>query len=541
MRKNLKSKISLLALCAVTASLSSCTKKDNRIVVSWWNNYRDPYVDKVDIEASKTNSSYNEYWFAKDVIAKFEEEHPNVRVDMVYKGGYTDIANEIKSGMTTGNYPSLASGYPDNTAVYNDNGISFDVSTLIDDAKYGFGKKASKDANYTDDDDASLYVADDSTAKADFSSTFLDIEKKMYSGHLYSMPYSKSSEALYINQDMMDKVGAGKAGTDTKTSKGTASYTAPVAAASKVKYTLDYDNSGKVTFGDLVELGRKAKADFPELFGDDVRKDAKGNLKAAPIIWDSAENLFITACEALNIPYVNAEGKDVAHQVLFNNDEAKKVVKYLKGLFDEGIFATKNQLYYSNESKEWHQYPTQLLHDGAALAIISSTAGARYVVDEGYNTTITEVPSFSAKEMGLDKELVSQKAISQGPSIAFFKNSDQRVPRAAFEFYKFLTNKTNSAQLSRKTAYFPLRTSANEVITAEYKNVTKKGDVAVKNMFDLNTTYTKNNCNFMTQAFTYSAACRTYVGKLVDTIFAGASTDDAINTAFTNAYNNSVK
>lgn len=544
MKKYLKSKISLLALCAITTiSLSGCKKKDNTITVTWWNNYKDPVVDKVDLEESKKSSTYNEYWFAKDVIAKFEQSHPNIKIEMTYKGGYNDIATEIKNGMATGNYPSLASGYPDNTAVYAENGITYDVSSLIDDERFGFGKVGSANATYTTEDDASLYSDDSSTSKSDFSSNFLSIEKTMYSGHLYSMPYSKSSEALLVNKDMMDKVGAGKAGTDTTTiSKGEVvpSYTAPVAQASKTAYTLDANGDGTVTFGELVAVGRKAKADFPGVFGSDVNKDEKGLfLVAAPIVWDSAENLFITACEALGIPYLDANGSDASKQVLFNNDDAKKVVTYLKTLFDEGIFATKNQLYFSDEKKGYHQYPTQLLHDGKALAVISSTAGARYVVDDGYTADILSVPSFSASEMGLTGDKVSLKAISQGPSITFFQSQggDVRIPRAAFEFYKFLTNSANSAELARKTAYFPLRTSASNTIINEYKNKTSKSDVAVGKMFELNNSYNEKKCNFMTQAFTYSAASRTAVGKLIDSVFTGTS----VNEAFKNAYTSVVK
>ena len=108
--------------------------------------------------------------------------------------------------VSTGNIPSLASGYADNTAVYANQGVALDISSFIDSPKFGFGKKGNSNATYFENDSADNYVEDTTTAKADFSSSFLEIEKGMYTGgKLYSMPYSKSSEALYLNKDMMDK------------------------------------------------------------------------------------------------------------------------------------------------------------------------------------------------------------------------------------------------------------------------------------------------------------------------------------------------
>lgn len=535
MKKYLKSKTLGLSLLALTGLLTSCEsgKVDESkwtdagtITVTWWNNYADPAEKNISLEEARTNRTYNEYCFAYDVIQEFEALHPNIKVNMSYKGSYSQIASEIKSGIATGNYPTIASSYPDNVAVYVNNGISYDVKDLIDDSHYGFGKRGKATATYTNQDSDDLYEDDSSTSKDDFSSSFLSIEKSMYNDHLYSMPYSKSSEALYVNQDILDKEGAGATGTSNSV------YTAPVAASSKTKYTLDANGDGKVSFFELIEVGRKAKADYPTVFTD--AKDSKGYLTACPIIWDSAENLFITACEALGIPYVDANGDGVAKQVLFKNDDAKKVVSVLKGLYDEGVFCTKNQLYYSDETKGYHQYPTQLLHDGKAVAIISSTAGARYVADDGFTATISEVPTFSKKDFGLgDDATQNLKAISQGPSLTFFANSDPRVPRAAFEFYKFLTNSTNSATLAKKTSYFPIRTSSNNTIVSEYASVTAKADVYTKKMFELNNTYNSKSCNFMTAAFTYSAASRTAVGNLLDAVLF-SNTD--VNTAFDNAY-----
>ena len=158
----------MLSVFAFTAPLASCKKnEDDRIAVTWWNNYVAP-TSGTD-EENRKNASYNEYYFAKDVIDQFEKDHPNIRVDMVYKGKYNEIANEIKDGISTGNIPSLASGYADNTAVYANQGVALDISSFIDSPKFGFGKKGNSNATYFEHDSADNYVEDTTTAKADFS------------------------------------------------------------------------------------------------------------------------------------------------------------------------------------------------------------------------------------------------------------------------------------------------------------------------------------------------------------------------------------
>ena len=559
MKKNLKLSLLMLSVFAFTAPLASCKKnEDDRIAVTWWNNYVAP-TSGTD-EDNRKNTKYNEYYFAKDVIDQFEKDHPNIRVDMVYKGKYNEIANEIKDGISTGNIPSLASGYADNTAVYANQGVALDVSSFIDSPKFGFGKKGNSNATYFENDSADNYVEDTTTAKADFSSSFLEIEKGMYKGgKLYSMPYSKSSEALYLNKDMMDKVGKGECGTTTAGKGNTnLTYKAPEAAATKIKYVLDTNSDGTVSFLELIDVARKAKADFPSIFNDSGRykddshdgggTDQEGYKYACPIVYDSAENLFITACEALGVPYLNANGTDAASQVLFNNADAKKVVTQLKAWYDEGLICTTNQLYYTNKSKGYHQYATQLLKNGKAIAIISSTAGARYVADEGFICEIQDNVSYLRSDFGLEggKTTPVKKVISQGPSISFFKNKDERVERASFEFYKALTNSTNSYKLASKTSYFPIRVSSNNQIVEEYKEAIKKdnGTYAERQkantgkMFNLNVKYNNEKVNYMTQAFTYSSASRTAVGNLMSSVLKEGV---EVDTAFSSAYNTVVK
>ena len=187
---------------------------NKQVEVTWWNNYQTPDASKTE-EENRKNKNYFEYYYAQDLIAEFNKVHPNITIHSEYKGNYPEIADAIKKGMDTGNFPTIASTYQDNVAIYVDNEISYDMTA--------FAAELEKDS--------------------DFNQNYLAIEKGCFNGKYYSLPYSKSGETLAINQSVFDLEGAGKAGEDT-TKKVTDKegkesivpvYTAPEAAATKTK------------------------------------------------------------------------------------------------------------------------------------------------------------------------------------------------------------------------------------------------------------------------------------------------------------------
>lgn len=214
---------------------------NKQVEVTWWNNYQIPDASKTE-EENRKNKNYFEYYYAQDLIAEFEKAHQNIKIVTSCPGGYNDIADAIKKGMDSGNFPTIASTYQDNVAVYVDNEISNDMTA--------FAAELEKDS--------------------DFNQNYLSIEKGCFNGKYYSLPYSKSGETLAVNQSVFDLVGAGKAGNDT-TKKVTdkdgkvsvvPSYTAPVAEATKTKYEIPQN------FYEMIEVARKMKADFPGVFAN---------------------------------------------------------------------------------------------------------------------------------------------------------------------------------------------------------------------------------------------------------------------------------
>ena len=483
------------------------------VTIKWWNNYKVP--SNPDDESTRSGSTYREYWYARDLIAEFSKAHPNITVETSYKGSYSDIVTATSTALGTGDQPNIVSCYGDSVAVF---------------------RNASEDAVLDMTGYAQNLVED-----TDFNQNYLSIEKSMYGGRFYSLPYSKSAETLVVNQSMFDKVGAGKAGTDTI--KGEAAvYTAPVAAASKKAYTIPENIYG------LMDLARTMKTDFPELFAD--QKDENGFFKAVPFCWDSAENMFISALKNSGIDYTDGTKENAVDRVLFKNDDAKKLMVQMKKWNNEGLFCTQSQLPITDAAKGYHQYSSNMVVAGSIAMCVSSTAGARYfATDGGFKASFYHPVSW--KENGQAKDA---NVISQGPSLCFF-DKGKEANDASFIFYQYLTNATNSGALAAATSYFPLRAKGyeNETIAAAVTAATtgttaealykEKNTTYTGNVLALNTTYTENNNYFLSPVFSESSATRTAVGKLVAEVFdnqkvtTDAEIEAAVNTAFDNAYN----
>lgn len=482
---------------------------DKQVEVTWWNNYQTPDASKTE-EENRKNKNYYEYYYAQDLIAEFEAVHPNIKIDSQYKGNYTKIATSIKDGIATGNFPTIASTYQDNVATYVDNEISYDMTA--------FAAELEKDT--------------------DFNQNYLSIEKGCFNGKYYSLPYSKSGETLAINQSVFDLEGAGKAGEDTTI------YTAPVAKDTKTKYNVPEN------FYEMIEVARKMKADFPDLFKN--QRDAKGYFTAVPFCWDSSENMFISLLKNAGIAYTNGNGADAVAKNTWFSDEAKALMMQIKKWNNEGLIATQNQLPITDEKNQYHEYSSNMVTKGTIFMAVSSTAAASYfATNGGFKASLNHAMNWKEGTKAKDA-----KVISQGPSLTFFRNKDNDVNKAAFEFYKFLTNTENSAKLAVTKAYFPLRetsyktetvkaltdaagtTDAKAAYKAKYNDYTGQ---ALK----LNETYTSENAYFMSDVFVGSAETRTAVGKLVKDVFDAkleeTDTDVKLKAVVDKAFDNAKK
>lgn len=504
----------LVALTASVLVLNSCNIGDD-ITLVWWNDYQQP-------DAKKPTADTSRYDFAQSVIEAFEEAHPNITVEQRQYASYSEIASKIRTGLNSHVIPNIASVYPDDAATFGD--AVLHAGQYFDDATIGFGKTTDAEGNVVDDP---------KTLKSDID---FNSEKTSYGDDeddFLTLPYSRSSEALWINESVFDKVGAGAAGhtaSDDPKVNGGEQYIAPVAIDSKKAYEVP------TTWSEMIELARQMKKDFPETFAN--QRDEDHWFTAVPICYDSGDNLFISLCKMMGINYTS----DI--RATFDNDDVKKMLVQLKEWNNEGLICTADQFYisgYSDTGEAYHQYSTSMVNFGKTFMLISSTTSGMYLFADGYKADVVSTPTAGKADFPIfnSTDAGEHYAIAQGPSLVLFRDNNEDVQKATFEFYKFLTNTDNSAGLAATTGYFPIRSSSNDtdavknIVAAADDEVSEntttaetqqdKKDTYLGRSYKLNEQYTEEGCYFAAPVYNTdqgsSAAARSAVGKLINDLF----------------------
>ncbi len=497
-----------LASCGGTTNNDSSAKDSSaeaeKVTITFWNNYSEDPTGR----GTDDDDSYKAYWHMVDMIAEFEKENPNIKVETKAYKNYSAIATDVDAALKSGNTPSMAVTY--GTYAYNWEKYLVNVTDK--------GEAMEKDS--------------------DILSDYMKAEKQQYGGSkYYTLPFGKSTEALMVNREVFNAVGATAAGVAQENG-----YPAPVAASTKTAY------SHPETFSDMMVLARQMKTDYPDVFA--TQKNEDGYFTACPIIYETAENLFCTVMESAGISYM-AASDSASTGVLFNNDKAKEAIVQLKKWNNEGLICVSDNLYFTDEAKGYHAYPSSVFADGKCFMIIATTRGSAWMVGDGYTVDYTKLPKWDASS--------TVKTTSQGGSICFFQKSNRAEQDAAIAFYDFLNEKENLAKLSVATDYCPIRSSAYETddikanVQAYKTGVSASSSKADKtkayagNVLDLNESYAKSGESFMSPVNKYSSNFRTAAKNLIINVFkdTAATTDEAIKTLveseFTKAYTATVK
>ena len=124
-------------------------------------------------------------------IADFTALYPNVSVNLRIYTDYARIYNDVITNIATGTTPNVCITYPDHIATYltGDNCVVA-LDDLFANEKYGLGGSE---------------VLFDSPAQEEIIPKFL--EECAFSGSHYAIPYMRSTEAVYINRDFVEKLG----------------------------------------------------------------------------------------------------------------------------------------------------------------------------------------------------------------------------------------------------------------------------------------------------------------------------------------------
>lgn len=472
-------KVSILMFPLLIASLAGCNGGGNnnsgKVVVKFWHTFGQKP------EAALKSKIEN---FVKLVK---ENEGVDVEVELSYQGAYKDMPSKVKTGIATGDQPTIAVAYPDHVADY----LAFEAD---EPGKYVVNfDKFLKDSAVTFGTEA--YYGD-TMPESDMVKSYMDEGRSLQREGSYLIPLMKSTEIMTYNL------------TAVKTAMSFAYPDVPVDRVAEFMKT--------ITWEQLIEIARAAYE----------HKDQISTKLEYPIYYDSDSNLFITELYQNKIGYssIGSDGKGrIDFEETENLAKAKTIIGNLKQAHDDHLLTTQGVegTYASNAFKEVK-----------TLFSIGSTGGTGYTIPDAgqFETAFAKVPT-----MG---EQVAY--ISQGPSVCMLNNpslekaDNEAAIKYGWKLIKYLTSKQVNVSLcvNGSEGYSPVRTSC--YTTETYSDFIDGGEgyaeAALVTQNDINGRY------YNSAVFPGSATLRQEVGSLVTNVLNGKSTlDDAFTTAINNA------
>lgn len=434
-------------------------------------------------------------------VESFKEVEPNVNITVTqYSGDYSSLAQNIIDGFAVGNYPDLAMVYPDAVADFINYAKCYNLDSYINNATYGWSEEE----------------------LADIVPAFLEEGKEYIIPGTYSLPFSKSTEVVYYNKDVILREWPG-------INNGN-----PI--------TENYLNNltWEEFWGELCPAIMAYVAEHPEEgILDTTQPDY------AIMGYDSDANFFITLAEQYGYDYTSVDQNTGKGSADFVNDGMKGLIK------DLSTYANKH---YILTQKSTGKRANDYFKTNQVLFSVGSTAGATYQVDTAnpIDMGIMKLPHAEGKE---------EKVILQGPSMAFLSHQkndgsiDTDRQLASWLFYKhMITGKTengyNAAEWSFQTNYLPVLRSIYE--SDDYKEIYDESqypenstyEIACCRIAELATEL--NDSYFTSPAFPGSNSCRDEVDTLLGTAVkegtsGGTLSDSRINELFNTAFTNASK
>ena len=405
----------------------------------------------------------------KKAISDFEALYPNIKVNIRLYTDYGRIYNDVITNISTGTTPNVCITYPDHIATYR-SGINIvaPLDELLADPEYGAGGNGL------------LYDAPDTN---ELIPEFLN--ECYLGGTCYAIPFMRSTEALYINEDMVRSLG--------------------------------YEVPDILTWDFVWELSEKA-----------LEKNSDGTFKIngqkvlIPFIYKSTDNMMISMLKQKDAPYSDEDGN-----IGIFNDTTEELLLEVGEHAATGAFSTFKV----------SGYPGNFLNAGQCMFAVDSTAGATWMGSDAplsdiapenkvsFNTVVRPVPQFDIND---------PKMISQGPSICIFNKEDPQEVLASWLFAQFLLTDGVQTAYAGTEGYVPVTTKARD--TREYRDYLKlegTDDKHYQVKLDATKLLLNNTANtFVTPVFNGSASLRDAAGALIENVTKASVRHITVDEAF---------
>ncbi len=421
---------------------------------------------------AKNDTNQTQISVYKKAIADFEAAYPNVTVKMKPFTNYNDIYKEVITNIPTNTTPNVCITYPDHIATYKTGkNTVVPLDDLIADEKYGLGGSG---------------VNFDAPTKEEMVSKFMDEGK--IGGVQFALPFMRSTEACYINRDMVEKLG--------------------------------YEIPDVLTWDFIFEVSAKA-----------MEKDAEGNFKIngqkvlLPFIYKSTDNMMIQMLKQKGAGYSTDDG----HIEIFN-DTTEEILYMVADAAESKSFTTF----------KIKGYPGNYLNAGQCIFAIDSTAGATWMGSDApqsdiseeeivkFETVVRPIPQFDTE---------NPQMISQGPSICLFNKADRQEVLASWLFMQFLLTDDVQISYAQTEGYLPVTEKAHK--TDRYVDYLSRSgednDLYYSVKLDATKLLLDNIDNtFITPVFNGSADLRNASGQMIEEVVKGLNRKKIIDDAFLN-------
>ena len=388
-------------------------------------------------------------------IAEFNKLYPNITIEHSTMGDYNGLRDQIKTALTAGNQPNLAYCYPDHVALYNVAKKVVPLDNLINST-----------IEVTDANGNKTTLGFTAEQIADFIPGYYK-EGAAFdtAGTMYTLPMSKSTEALYYNKTFFEE------------------------------HNLEVPK----TWDDMEKLCEKIKQIDPN---------------CVPLGYDSESNWFITMCEQYGSDYTSLEKGD---HFKFDNETNRGFVKKFHDWFQKG-YVTTEEIYGTYTSGLFTATEGQRCY-----MVIGSTGGASYQTPPTDNdgNSLFETAMATPPQVNPDQP----KVISQGPSLCIFKKDNPQEVVASWLFVKFLTSNVEfQAAFSMASGYAPVIQSVQE--NQVYKTWLDKAN-GFNNLPALSAklALSQSNAYFVSPAFNGSSVARDQVAKLMQDALVSTDAD----------------
>lgn len=433
-------------------------------------------------------TTYNDTYQAiiNNAIEEFKLIEPKVTIKNIkQQGSYDDLKKMVVDGFAVDNYPDMVAAYPDSVSDFINNAKALNIQPYMEDPDIGW------------------------TAKdfADIPEAYIELGQQYAIPGTYSLPASKSTEAMYYNQDAL--IGLNLSGIDATINGGKA---------------LNDAYFQNMTWEELFEKLIPALDTYDQTVKKLIDRDSFTDW--AWVGYDSDDNLFITLAEQYGYDYTAINKTTGTGEIKFNNDGMKGLMKKFKGYYDKHYFTTKGVI---NANVNYRSTVDAMLFS------IGSTGGVKYQFADStaHNVGVAPIPHAAGKEY---------KVISQGPDFAFLNHQSDNRAKATWLFFKLFTGTKYNTSWALTTGYSPIRYSVLETSDYSlYSDYESKDEHTIDRLFALNAVYAGSVGDnlFTSPVFKGSSEARVQVGTIFAAcVNAGDQLDSKIDEIFQTAVDN---